>query len=442
MTNFKTSKLGRFAKISEGLAKASYEYAKNIAVKKIDEKSSEIKSLQAKIEATKELVKIMSEMKGGLMKLGQMISITDDMILPKEISDLFKKLQTQSTSMTPEEINSVFIKNFGKMPSDLFDSFEMQPIAAASIGQVHLAEHKGKKLAIKIQYPKIVSAIKSDLSNVHLIDKFINIIYPDKPNLDHMIEEIKRSLINECNYLYELENIKKFKIIAETHFKDRIIIPETIDEFCTEEILCMTYLEGDEFDHTLEYSQEIKNRLGSILYDFHLCCLFQYNILHTDPQNGNYKFYDEKIVLLDFGSVKIFEENFVDDYALLCNAIENDNLDLIKQTLINFHIHEDSDTPDEFNKSIELVKNMYEPFLKSGTYQIRDINPFMMVKNYIQSIKIAGRKAAKEEFLLLDRSNIGLFMKLQKWQAEVNWTDGRQTYQKPRELLALKKLPN
>jgi predicted unusual protein kinase regulating ubiquinone biosynthesis (AarF/ABC1/UbiB family) len=405
----------------------------------IKNSKEEVENIAYKVKVAQELVKSMGELKGGLMKLGQMLSITEDLILPQEISELFKTLQKNAPSMSEEDLNKVFIKNFGKKPSEVFTYFEAKPFAAASIGQVHVAVlPSGEKVAVKVQYPKIVNAIKSDMLNIKEFDRLLKILIPNKPQIDNLLEELKTSLLAECDYVQEANSIEYFREIFRTEFSNKIIIPQVYREFSTNEILTTQFMTGDSFEKTLEYPQEIKDELGELLYESFLFCLFNSKILHTDPQEGNYLFHKDKIIMLDFGSTRKFDDDFLHWYSLLCFSVRNVDKKIFRDCVINLGINEEQDSMQEIDKSFNLVADIYKPFLADGKYPIEDLNPFRLIKDYVSSIKLEGRKAAREEFIMLDRANIGLFTKIKKWKSSINWKAGRDRYQIQSENTALK----
>lgn len=427
-------------KISSTVVKATGSYALEKAGEVLIEKKGEIENHAAKIKAAKEIITSMGELKGGLMKIGQMISVTEDLVLPKEITALFKSLQKSSPPMKNEELFKVFIEDFGKSPFDLFSSFEITPIASASIGQVHKAITKdGNHVAVKVQYPKIVNAIKSDLENIHQLDKLFNLILSKKIDINPILEEIKSSLINECDYELEAKNLDHFRNLYQNNFPD-IIIPKVFKDYSSKRILTLEYFEGEDFDETLDYSKENRDNLGKILYESFLYSLFQHGVLHTDPQDGNYLFQKDKIIMLDFGSVKFFPNDFIENYALLCRSIEENDLSLFKLSSENLGVIQEIDGEDKIQETFDLVKTIYSPFLKEGSFPIEKINPFQLVKEFISTIEnISDRKVPKTEFILLDRANIGLFTKLKKWQSNVNWREGKRKFQDDVEFSTIKK---
>lgn len=429
--DFKSGKLSRFLSLGTSLTKASAQLALDAAKNKAQyylDKNPEARDLALKIKASKEIIQTMGELKGAMMKLGQMISISEDLILPKEISELFRDLQKNSPSMPEAEVRKMIFDNFKNYPEELFLEFDLKPVAAASIGQVHKAKLKtGEVVAIKIQYPKIVNAIKHDFQNLHKIDRLVTLLYSNKPNIDNMIDELKTSLMQECDYLHEMEEMRFFK----EQYKERfpmILIPQVYPEFCTEQILTMEWVEGDSFEESLHYTDEEKNFLGTSLYESFLFSLWELKRLHTDPQNGNYLFRRDKIIMLDFGSTRSFDQDFIVDYAGLLMSMEENRLDiysLIAKKLDMFKPDEDEDT---LARHFEIIKTLYVPYTSEGVHTITELNPFQLFKDFIKDIDFKGRKSPRQEFLLLDRSTFGLYTKLKGWRSQINWVEGRNKF--------------
>lgn len=428
MNDFKSSRLQRLAKLSSGIAKASTQLALDYAIQYTKEKEQDVKELSRKVKATKELIQTMGQMKGALMKLGQMISITEDMFLPKEITDLFKDLQRNAPPMSNRDIDLVFKRNFGKLPEEIFKDFQRTPLASASIGQVHLAcLDNGEKVAIKIQYPEIVQAIRSDFKNINQLNRLLEILYPKKPNLDEFLEELKISLMNECDYEYEKNELIKFRALYREKFP-QIIVPKVYPEFSTKEILTMEFLEGVHFDQTLQFSQAARNHLGQTLYEKFLYSLWVAGTLHTDPQNGNYLFSEKEIMLLDFGSTREFSEEFLIDYCTLILAVEENDFPLYQVASEKLKFFKRDEPLETIKNHFQMVHNLYGPYLKPGTYAVVDLNPLKLLKEFTDGIEMKGRESPRREFLLLDRSNLGLFTKLKYWGSEVDWRAGNERY--------------
>ncbi len=421
---FKSSAISRFASFSKTVAIAGGHLAIDRVGKKVDkisQKKREFDELKHKIAAAREIIKQMSHLKGALMKLGQMISITEDLVLPPEISKLFRELQKSAPPMSEKDLNQVFKKSLGKLPEEVFQTFDRSPMAAASIGQVHKATlPSGELVAVKVQYPKIVNAIKSDFKNLEQLKKLITLIFPDTPDVNNYLEELKRTLLEECDYQKEANNILWFRKNLMTK-NSGIYIPNVFPEFSSSQILTMEFVEGDDYETTKKYSSSQKNELGQALYDAHMYSLFYLNKMHTDPQNGNYLFTPEKIILLDFGSIREFPDEFIKHYIDIIRSIEIQDFDLYQKSIRYLgYLENEEDTP-LLKEHFKLISDLYLPYTKKGLHPIHPQNPFRMVDSFVKKVNLKGRKAPREEFLLLDRSNLGLYTKLKYWGSEIDW---------------------
>ena len=197
----KTTKIGRLTKMGTTLAKATGKF---FVKKTFDRTLKEARDLKVKIEVAKDIVQSMGELKGAFMKMGQMLSISDDLLLPPEISELFKELQKDAPPMPRSDLDKVFLNSFGKIPEGIFKSFDRKPLAAASIGQVHKAVlPSGEEVAVKVQYPNILKATQNDFKNIDQIKKFFSLIFPNVVDVTNLVVEMKRSLLQECDYVKE-----------------------------------------------------------------------------------------------------------------------------------------------------------------------------------------------------------------------------------------------
>ena len=428
----KTSKLQRLTKMGTTLAKATSKYL----VKKTLTKTSH---LNVKTSVAKDIINSMGELKGALMKMGQMLSITEDMILPPEVTSLFKELQKDAPPMPRSDLDRVFLESFGKIPEGLFKSFDRTPIAAASIGQVHKAVlPTGEPVAVKIQYPNILKATENDFENLDQIKKFFGLVFPGAVDVTSLVKEMKRSLLMECDYEREKKEIEAFREILKKECPE-IKVPEVYDEFSTKKVLTMEFFEGDSFEKSMEYTQEQRDKLGQILFDNYMYTLFERKKIHSDPQNGNYLFSPGKVKLMDFGSTREFPHEFIRTYAAILLAVEENDFALYRKSIIDLGIFVEEDPHDLFERHFELIIETYKPYTFKGCFPLNEVNPFHTVKNFIKSIDLAKRKFPREEFVLLDRSTLGLFLKLKKWNSHVNWVDSMKKYRGPLDIENRKK---
>lgn len=429
---FKSGRFQRISKLGKSLAIASGHLALDMAKDRADrilKKSEDLKDLSRRIKAAREVIRSMGELKGALMKLGQMISISEDLILPPEISALFRELQKNSPPMEDHDLNQVFLESFQCLPEEMFKSFDRVPMASASIGQVHKGITKeGDEVAIKIQYPKIKEAIENDFKNLDKIEKLLRTLFPNLPNIESYAQELKRSLAEECDYKKEAENLSYFR--NKLSLFENIIIPKVFPKLSSEKVLTMEYLEGDSFEDTLEYSQERKDKLGQLLYDSYMYSFYVLNGLHTDPQNGNYLFTEDKIILLDFGSIRHFSQDFMLSFVNLLIAVEEDDFDQYSEKIIELGFLKQEDDKELFQKHFKLIQEIYSPYDREGRFSIPKSNPINQIKAFIDGVDLRKRDTPREEFLLFDRSNLGIYTKIKAWGSRVDWQTSKLKYRK------------
>lgn len=386
--------------------------------------------LEYKLKAAQKIVENMGELKGGVMKLGQMLSITEDLVLPKEVTQLFKKLQRDAPPMNEADLLSVFQQTFNAKPEDLFKSFERTPFAQASIGQVHKAVlPDSTQVAVKVQYPNIKQAIVYDFKNLDRIDQMLGLLFKQKPDIETTIEEIKDVLELECDYQHELQQLQKF----DEKLKQRpcgVRVPKAFPDYSGEHVLTMEFLQGDSFDETLNYSQEIRDKLGQRLYDFFHIALYEFNFLHTDPQNANYLFNQDEIILLDFGATKHFDPKFILRYTQLLMALEESDFSSYAQAIIDLGFFTEQDMKENAGRLVrrhyQMIHKLYSPYVQPGVRPLERSNPFDMAKEFLKEVELAGRKAPHPDFFHLDRSHLGLYSKLRAWGSHIDWCTQRQ----------------
>ena len=283
----------------------------------------------------------LQQLRGPVMKLGQTLSMQGHLI-PEEILEELTQLQMHAPAMHPTLMRIQFKKSMGKYPEEVFARFEMEPFAAASLGQVHFAvTPAGEEVAVKIQYPGIREAIRNDFALLRTVTlparwaKFVS---------DEMIAEAENGFILETDYRNEAKNIELFgRHAPELPF---LRVPDVFREYSSEKVLTMSFMRGEFLDQRLERkpSQEWRNRLGSRLFELFVYQLYNLNAIHADPHPGNYLYDDDgTIALIDYGCVKYLPDDIVHSiHAMADHLWEQDEagftevLQAMFQTRIDF----------------------------------------------------------------------------------------------------------
>src|SRR5688500_1920723 len=220
-------------------------------------------------QTAKQLVEMLGEMKGAAMKVGQLASFYEFAAPGEYLStyrDALTMLQNSAPPMDPEASRSVIKEEFGKPVEEVFATFQDEPVASASIGQVHKATlRSGEEVAVKVQYPGVDEAVRSDLKNVSAMAKISVAI---APNLDpkEVAAEVKDRVLEELDYRREASNQAKFAELWRDH--PFVVIPEVYPDYCKTRVITQRFIDGKPFMSAMEWDRDKKDQLGEILYRF------------------------------------------------------------------------------------------------------------------------------------------------------------------------------
>ncbi|MBL1218870.1 MAG: AarF/ABC1/UbiB kinase family protein [Planctomycetes bacterium] len=265
----------------------------------------------AHMKAAFRMLGSMSYLRGAAMKFGQMLANYPD-VMPSEFTEVLGSLHFEAPAMHYSLLREFITRELGRDPEDVFDDFETEAFAAASLGQVHRARLKesGRPVAVKVQYPNIARTIESDLKNLKAVFAPMR-MHPDWDSMMNGYEDIRRMLALECDYEHEAENLR----VARLAFADRndIVVPRVYDDYSTRRVLTMDLL--DDGLHLRQYletnpSQEERDRYGELIAHSTLRLSYGERLLHADPHPANYVFLnDGRLGLLDFGCCVRYSED-------------------------------------------------------------------------------------------------------------------------------------
>lgn len=268
------------------------------------------------------------------IKLGQIAGSRRDLV-PKEIAQELEKLQDEVEPFSYQSVKEVFLEEIGAIPEEIFASFDKDPTATASIGQVHIAElETGEKVAIKVQRPEIEKNVYTDLEILKDIANVMDekIAWARAYHIKDMIDELAESLHNELNYFTEGRNGER---IGEQFHDDPVIhIPEIYWDYTTRRILTMECVDGikvshiDKIDEAGLEKKLIAERIADAMFEQ----VLDYGFFHGDPHPGNiFILPDNEISFIDFGMVgELSEELKINFAALLLNVKEQNAKKMIK----------------------------------------------------------------------------------------------------------------
>ena len=275
----------------------------------------------------------LGEMKGAVMKVGQIASQYKD-IFPPEVAKAIAKLQRQAPAMPFADIKKQVEKELGKPLDQIFTNFEEQPFAAASIGQVHKAIlPNGTEVVVKVQYPGVDEACESDLKQVRLALRLMGVLKVDKKLQDRLFKEIQDSFHEELNYEIEAQNLQVFKTFHQA-LDTKIIIPNVYPEYSSRRILTLSMEKGDNIETASTWDLEIRNQIGERLIRALGQQMFFLKRFHCDPHPGNFAFRaDGSVIIYDFGGVKTLSNDIITHFKSLVRAGRQADISTIENEL-------------------------------------------------------------------------------------------------------------
>eukprot|EP01018_Ginkgo_biloba_P008511 Gb_04260 [translate_table: standard] len=313
-------------------------------------------------------------MRGAALKLGQMLSIQDESLVPAPILSALEIVRQGADIMPRRQLDNVLAAELGSDWQSKLRSFDYEPMAAASIGQVHKAVTKdGMEVAMKIQYPGVADSIDSDIENVRRLLDYTNLI-PSGLYLDQAMKVAKEELARECNYELESANQKHFRSLLSGVCG--FYVPLVIDEISSRRVLSTELVPGISIDRVAQLNQETRDYVGRKLLEITLKELFVFHFMQTDPNWSNFLYDASKstINLIDFGAVREYPVHFVDNYLRMVLACANqDRENVIKMSCkLGFLTGMESQIMLDAHTQAAFVVGL--PFSKTGGFDFGSTN--------------------------------------------------------------------
>ncbi|ENU31680.1 hypothetical protein F991_00447 [Acinetobacter sp. CIP-A165] len=338
MAKHASSPSKRFFKLASMTASiASKSVANSIRNLTADEEQKNAARSQFFQEVGLQIADTLGEMKGAVMKVGQIASQYKD-IFPPEVAKAIAKLQRQAPAMPFAAIQQQVEKELGKPLKDIFSSFESEPFAAASIGQVHRAVlPNGQAVVVKVQYPGVDQACESDLKQVRLALRLMGVLKIDKKLQDQLFQEIQDSLSAELNYEIEAQNLEVFRTFHES-LDDQVIIPSVFKEYSSRRVLTLSLEQGESIETASTWSVDTRNQIGRRLIRALGQEMFFLKRFHCDPHPGNFAFREDgTVIIYDYGSVKTLSPEIIQHFKALVNAARHEDIDQVEDLLVELN---------------------------------------------------------------------------------------------------------
>jgi predicted unusual protein kinase regulating ubiquinone biosynthesis (AarF/ABC1/UbiB family) len=324
-----TGRVQRTAKVGSIIGTQGARYAGTRAANIVRSKERAEEKLDARhLEAAERMVDALGTMKGAAMKIGQLASFIDTEFLPPEYAEMYQEklgeLRTQAPPMPWKKVRKVLDEEWEDPVEELFEEFEEEAAAAASIGQVHRAVlPDGRRVAVKIQYPGVADAVRADMQNAGMILRLAKAL---APGLDAKAAaaELKERVLEELDYEYEAQNQRSFARGYRGH--PFIHVPDVITRLSRRRVLVTEWVDGRGFEEVKALPQEERDRFGEIVFRFCFGSIYHLQHFNADAHPGNYILMDDgKVAFLDFGMTKQLDKEQIElEIAALEAAFDED----------------------------------------------------------------------------------------------------------------------
>lgn len=320
-----TSRPARFMKLGALSSKVGSSYlghAVRGALRSAEGKAQSL--LETNTRNALRVARAFGELKGAVMKVGQMLSLQED-LLPPEMRDALRGLQNHAPPVPFASMLPVLEAELGPKVEEHFAEISETALASASIGQVHRARLKnGAEVVVKIQYPEVAEMVESDLRNIRVFARSLRAVTPLRTDPTKFLAEVRCKLTEELDYRIEAHNMQGFRDLFQGDA--RFIIPNALLELCTRRVLTSEYHPGLTADEICADSvpQAWRDRAGTHLFEALCIQFFRHHVLQADPNFANFAFREDgRIVMYDFGCVKQFTAGFVESFrALSVDALQ------------------------------------------------------------------------------------------------------------------------
>lgn len=375
------------------------------------------------LKTAEQVVATLGNLKGALMKVGQLASYLDQG-MPEHVRQALAQLQSDAPPMSSELVDAAIAAEFGHAPQDLFAEWDPEPIAAASIGQVHRAiTHDGRAVAVKVQYPGVDDAIRSDLGNADLLFAGMAQLFPGL-DPEPIVTELRERLTDELDYRLEARNQTAFAELYRGH--PTIHVPEVVPELCSARVLTSELVNGASFAEMLTWPEDERNLAAESIYRFAFGSLYQAGMFNGDPHPGNYLFHPGgRVSFLDFGLVKHFTPDELDGFSNLIKAVALDpdparfRAEIVRLGLLS------PNAPVTDEQVFDYFSHFYEFVRTDGEYAISDEYAAATVRRMLDRSGPHGPVMREvnvpRSFVVIQRINLGLFAIFGQIGARANW---------------------
>lgn len=364
----------------------------------------------------------LAQMRGAAMKIGQLMSMDSGEILPPELAQIMARLRNDTHFMPPAQLKQVLNAQWSHNWLKSFERFDVRPIAAASIGQVHRAQLKdGRDMAIKVQYPGVAKSIDSDVANVGALMRVSGLL-PKGFEIAPYLEEARKQLHEETDYAREANQLEQFSTLIAK--RSGFVCPHLHRDWSTPEILSMSYVSGLPIDETLHLTQQTRDRIAERMIKLTLEEMFDFGVMQTDPNFANYLYDPEtdQIVLLDFGAAREIDPKIAAQYRDLIAAGLGGNRSRIAQVGQDIGFFAEDTQDVHRDQIVDMIAFVFQTLAQA--------RPFDFTRNNLSTrMQTMGMQLAESGFippplpidiLLIQRKLGGMFLLAKRLGARVD----------------------
>ena len=383
-------RLSRLARIGGmGAGVASNMIAEGTKRRMSGEKPTRAELLMTPTNAAR-VAEQLSQLRGAAMKVGQLLSMDGGDLIPPELAGVFERLRQDAHAMPPKQLRRVLNAAWGRDWLRRFERFDPQPMAAASIGQVHRGTTKdGRDLAVKVQYPGVRDAIASDVDNVATLVRMTGML-PKGVDIAPLLDEAKAQLAEEADYEREAACIRRFRALLEGD--DGFVIPDVHDDFTTRDVLAMDHVAGQPIETLAAGPQDVRDRVGARLLELVMRELLEFRLMQTDPNFANYFYQPDtgRIVLLDFGATREVPERLSEGYRRLLRAGMDLDWDAVRAAAVGMGLADDGIGGENEQTMAEIFEMSMEPMRHEGPYDFGTTDLAVRMRDHGIKLRTSG----------------------------------------------------